>query len=239
MTMNPEPFASGSLSLALAWIAGVPTILALVGGAIGVLFEHGDETVPRWFVFWIMLSVLVFSPFRYMALQLLIGASYVVQSGRAFLTTFLLALYIPIVYGLFFFVGVGLPLLITAKAAFRNLDAPVVSKGRLMLGSVLAPFAMGLGYLAFFWLLPYGAMSTHWLRPADVIGATNGPALGVYSVALKHAMPLPVREFYIEVSGTDFEMLRNHVASYYLGTEAEAEYVKTAYPELYQRLTRR
>lgn len=221
----------------LAWVAGVPTIVGLLIGAVGMLFERSDESVPRWFVFWLMLCVLIFSPFRYELLLLIIGTSYAVQSGHAFLTLVPLALYIPIVFGLLLFVGVGLPMLITLRLAFGKLSAPVVSKGRLIFGSVLAPLSLAAGYMAFFLILPYGARTVHWLRAEDVIGATNGPALATYSVVLKHGLPLPLRAFYTEVSTTDAEMLRNHVASYYLGGQAEATYVKTAYPDLYAKLT--
>ena len=88
------------------------------------------------------------------------------------------------------------------------------------------------------WLLQYAAFTTHWLRADDVIRATNGPAAVAYSVALKYLTPAPARGFYSEVSRTDRERLRNHVASYYLGRLEESHYVEAAYPDLYDQVTR-
>jgi hypothetical protein len=50
-------------------------------------------------------------------------------------------------------------------------------------------------------------------------------------------MPLPVARYYEEVTVSDRDMLRNHVASFYLGRQAEAKFVKLSYPVLYQKLT--
>ncbi|MEX1185824.1 MAG: hypothetical protein WEA80_04485 [Gemmatimonadaceae bacterium] len=235
--MNSEPFASSTVSLILAWIFAVPALFGILAGAMGLLLEQAEDEIPRWFVLWIMLCILVFSPFRYFVLQLIIATAFPVQSVGAFLSLLLLSLYIPIVFGLLYGIGIVLPLFVSVWLAFGGLKAPKISMPRLMLGALLTPFTLGLGYVAFFWLLQYGAMSVHWLRASDVIGATNGPALASYSVALKHFLPLPISGIYTEVTQNDTDMLRNHVASFYLGRQAEARYVREAYPALYQSLT--
>lgn len=74
------------------------------------------------------------------------------------------------------------------------------------------------------------------LRAENVIGATNGPVYFVYHHALKYGMPLPVANIYEDVTASDRDMLRNHVASLYLGRRAEARYVRLAYPALYDKL---
>jgi len=60
-----------------------------------------------------------------------------------------------------------------------------------------------------------------------------------YDHALKYVMPLPIAGHYQDVTVSDREMLRNHVASFYLGSQAEAKFVKLSYPALYERLTSR
>jgi hypothetical protein len=50
-------------------------------------------------------------------------------------------------------------------------------------------------------------------------------------------LPLPVAGHYQGVTISDRDMLRNHVASFYLGDRAQAKYVKLAYPALYESLT--
>ncbi len=233
--MKPDSFASGSLSMILAWILCVPVILAAVAGGLQMLFDRVDESIPRWFVVWMALCVLVLSPFRYMILQLVVASAYSVQSGRALFSLFILAFYVPIVFGLLYVVGVGLPLYLTLRIPFGSLTSPKTTTGRLILGALIAPVnALG-GSFAFLWLLPFAAYTVHWLNPYDVIGATNGPAAVTYSV-LKHFTPLPVKNYFIEVNNTDREMLRNHVASFYLGRQGEQWYVKLSYPDLYQRL---
>jgi hypothetical protein len=237
--MPPDPFASGLFSSVLAWLFCIPVILSLVAGALGMLFEKTDDQIPRWFIVWIVLCVVALSPFRYLALLTLIGTAYSVQSFGAFISVFPLAIYIPIVFGVLCGVGVVLPLLFTLRMAFHNLKDPVVSQARLVLGSIVAPANMLGGYFLFFWLLTYAGKTVHWLRAEDVIGATNGPALFVYQHALKYAMPLPVVGYYQDVTASDRDMLRNHVASFYLGERAEARYVKLSYPTLYEKLTKK
>jgi len=234
--VNSDPFASGWLSLLLAWIAAVPIIFGALGGGFSMLFARVDKAIPRWFVFWMALCIIVLSPLRYILLQLIVASAYPVQSVRAMFSTISLAFYVPIVFGLLFIIGVGLPLYLTLRIPFGNLTSPKTTIGRLILGSLIAPLnALG-GYFVFLWLLPYAAFTVHWLSPYDVMGATNGPAAVTYSV-LRYVMPLPVKDYYTEVSNTDREMLRNHVASFYLGWKEEAGYVRLSYPDLYNRLT--
>jgi hypothetical protein len=202
-----------------------------------MLFEKTDDQIPRWFVVWITLCVLVLSPLRYMMLQIIVASAYMVQSVGAFFSILPLAMYVPIVASVLYFVGLGVPLLLTLYIPFGNLRTPRVTTGRLLLGALAAPINAIGGYLAFFWVLQFAAVSVHWLRAEDVIGATNGPAFVTYDLALKHFMPLPMKEFYGDVTQSDREMLRNHVASYYLGNRAEARYVHLAYPDLFKRLT--
>lgn len=235
--MTADPFASSTLSLILAWVLTIPFLLGVLGTGFSMLFEKADDQIPRWFVVWIIVCIVVFSPLRYMILQVIIGTAYPVQSLSAFLSLFLLTFYIPIVFGLLYFIGVGVPLLATVRLSFGKLASPVITKTRLFFASILAPVAMSAGYVGFFWLLQYAAYSTHWLRADDLIGAANGPATVAYSGALKYLLPLPVSGYYKDVSNTDRDMLRNHIATFYLGRGAEARYVKLAYPELYRKLT--
>jgi hypothetical protein len=234
--MSPDPFASGPVSSIFAWLVAIPFLLGVLVTAISQLFEHTDDAIPRWFVVWMTLCLFVFSPLRYMILQLLLASSYSVQSPWALFTLLPLGIYVPIIFGALSFVGIGIPILATLRIAFGSLNHPDATGGRLAIGAVIAPLNMIGGYVAFFWLLQFAAVSVHWLRADDVIGATNGPAFVAYNLVLKRVMPLPVAGYYPEVTHTDREMLRNHVATFYLGRQAEAVFVKRSYPELYAEL---
>jgi hypothetical protein len=78
--VNPQPFASSTASIVLAWLLVVPVLLGMISGAYDMLFGKIDEGVPRWFLRWTMLCLIVLSPFRYMVLQTLIATAYPVQS---------------------------------------------------------------------------------------------------------------------------------------------------------------
>jgi len=60
---------------------------------------------------WPMFSI--FSPARYMLFQSILAGSYIFQSREAFISSFLLALYIPIVFSTLLFIGLFLPLAMT------------------------------------------------------------------------------------------------------------------------------
>ena len=235
--MTQDPLASGAISSVLAWLVATPIMVSVLIGAFGLLFEKTDESIPRWYLGWVSVCVLVFSPFRYIVLLLLIGAAYPVQSPAALASTIPLMFYTPIVFGVLVFVGIGLPILVTHWVAFRDFKTPVVGTGRLIVGALTAPVCMAGGYLLFFWILPFAGASVHWLRATDVIGATNGPASFAYEHVLKIGLPLPLRTYYVDVTESDRDMLRNHVASFFLGDRAEAHYVMLAYPDLYAKLT--
>jgi hypothetical protein len=232
--MGSDPFHSSFLSLALAWICAIPFLVGGVSALISVVFERTGG-VPKPFMLWLLGCVLVVSPFRYIVLQVLLAAAYPVQSFGALFSVIPLAIYVPIVFGLLFMLGVGLPSYIVVLIAAGRAASNAVSRGRLWLAAAVAPFAMAAGYVAFFFALEYGAFSTHWLRAHDVIGATNGPAAFVYSHGLGNLMPLPVAGELTPVVHTDRDMLRAHVASYYLGRREFTRYVHDAYPELYNQ----
>src|SRR5437764_9446822 len=98
--VNSDPFASGWLSLILAWMAAVPIIAGALFGGLGMLFTRVDKAIPRWFVFWMAVCVIVLSPLRYMVLQWIVASAYPVQSVRAMFSSFSLVFYVPIVFGL-------------------------------------------------------------------------------------------------------------------------------------------
>jgi len=204
---------------------------------VKALFERMDPSIPRWFGIWLAVCLVVFSPLRYIILQVIVASAYAVQSVGAFISIFPLALYVPIVFGILYLIGVGLPLYVTLRVAVGNLKTSQMAKGRLALASLTAPVVMLVGYTAFFWLLQFATLTVHWLRAEDVIGATNGPAYVSYHLVLGHLMPLTVMGYYAEVTHNDRDMLRNHIASFYLGEKSETRYVRLAYPALYARLT--
>jgi len=158
--MNGDYFNSSTLSLVLSWLFSIPILIGLLGFLINMLFEK-QEGMPRVFTIWILLCILLFSPLRYLILQLIVASAYAFQSLGAFVSLFLLAIYIPIVYGILYAIGFGLPLFLTILVA--GIREPI-SKFRIILSSILAPFIFILSSILFYYVLPYAGYSTHWLK---------------------------------------------------------------------------
>ena len=80
-----------------------------------------------------------------------------------------------------------------------------------------APVLSAVAHALFFLVLPFTGYATHWLNAEDVVQATNGPAYAAYNLALGKLMALPIKSSLESVTTADHDMLRNHVASFYLG----------------------
>jgi hypothetical protein len=246
--MATDPFASGLVSTVLAWSFTLPILLSSVALIVQLFFGDTNSRLPRWFLGWLAFCFVFFSPFLYIVLQFIVLASYSVQSSSALwsffsLRSFLFTMvYLPLVVGLLSYSGLLAPYWLTFRIAFHNLETPVVTTGRLILGTVIAPITMQGGQLLFYWLLTYVLIYTPFkkdrVRAEDMIGATNGPALLAYKYVIRNVIPLPIANHYRDVSLSEQDWLRNHVASFYLGPREEAKYLKLAYPVLYERLAR-
>ena len=136
------------------------------------------------------------------------------QSVPAFLSIFLLALYVPVVYGLLYALGIGLPLLGFFGGLFLLRKANVALQFALAL--VLFPVLCAVGYAIYFAALPYAARSIWWLSDSDVIKATNGPAGTFYRLIVKPDIPR-FGPTLARTTGSDAtEELRNHVSQIYI-----------------------
>jgi hypothetical protein len=181
-----------------------------------------------------MLCLIIFSPLRYFILQIALAEAYSVQSIPAFIVSCVLVVYFPIVFGILYGIGIGLPVLgIISIAGFKE----TISKIRLTLAVIVTPFLFIIGSYLFCLALPYMAYSTHWLKAEDVIRATNGPAEYTYKYVVRWWMP---QKHIIQLSPdmkskllTPKEKLRAHVAAIYLGNKEIAWYLYKSYPELY------
>lgn len=231
--MNPDYFQSYIISLILSWIFFTVTIIGIPFGII-VVFSKRLKKIHLFFLIWIIFCLIIFSPFRYIILQITLAESYSVQSFRAFITSLLLATYIPIIFAVLCGIGLGLPVLgIMAITGFKG----SISKTRLYLASIAVPFLFSIGSFLFCLVLPYTAYSIHWLRAEDVIRATNGPSEYTYRYIAHKWMP---QKSIIQLSPdleskliTDKERLRAHVAAIYLGVREFRLYIYKTYPELY------
>lgn len=234
MESNADAFASGTLSLVMSWICVVPLLISFTTATYSLLTEKAAD-LPKWFILWVFACLVFASPLRYIVLQLIVALSFPVQSWRALFSSLPMAAIGPLAFGAMAFIGVGLPLLVTHYAVQgRKGSTDKVGAGRLAIGFVVAPLSAALSWPIYFIVLQFAAYSTHWLRAADVIGATNGPALTTYTYVLGKVLPLPINGDLESVTKTDRDMLRNHVASFYLGEREYARYVSKAYPDLYQ-----
>lgn len=229
--MNIDFFESHTISFILSWIFSIPILIGLLAILIGVPFEK-QKDVPRLFLLWILLCIIVLSPARYMLLQYLMATAYPFQSISALFSSFYLIIIIPIVYSILYAIGLGLPLfaVFTVAVGFKN----TFSKVRLFIGFVTAPFIFLLGSFLFYPILPYAAYSTHMLKARDLIRATNGPAEFVYKYVVENFTPLQFPQFVHNIGLANLsskERLRAHVAAVYLGKKQFSYYIHTAYPK--------
>ena len=235
--MPVDPFASSWISLLMAWLCAAPIILAALQGT-WQLFYHRVAGFPKWFVVWLTVCAVFLGPLPYVLLQLLLAESFPFQSFSTFIASFALGFYLPLVFGVLCLAGPILSFAAPIFIAVGSIESPRVSRTRLAIGAMLAPVASLLSYMLFLWLLPFATISTHWLAAEDVIRATNGPPASSYHFVLKHIVHLPIRSELVGATHSDRDMLRNHVASFYLGDRAYAHFVHLAYPALYDSLSR-
>jgi len=229
-------FQSYTVSIILTWLFSIPLIISLISLAIFLIFER-VEGVSRLFIAWLVICIILFSPLRYLFLQIFVAIAYPLQGLRAFLSALLLAIYIPIVFGILYAIGFGLPAFgILAIVGFKE----NVSKIRLWLSALLSPIIFIIGSYLFYLILPYAAYSTHWLHPKDVIRATNGPPEYFYRYVVEQMTPLKFPS-YAHKMGLDNlspkERLRSHVAIVYLGQKQFNFFMYKSYPEEYKRKT--
>jgi len=226
-----DSFQSSTTSLVLSWIFSLPVLLGLVFALFNLIFEK-FEGVVKLFLIWAAICVFFVGPFPYLVLQLLLATSYMFQSFGAFFSCFLLAIYIPIVFGILYAIGAGLPTY--ALLAIIGFKEPI-SKVRIVIAYISAPIIFILSSLLFYTILPYSAYSTHWLNAKDVIGATNGPPEFYYKYVMDKMLPLGMMPKLAQEIGLDTmsskERLRVHVAALYLSDEQKDYYLNKTYPK--------
>jgi S1-C subfamily serine protease len=221
--MNSDPFASNMVSLVLAWIAAIPILIRLVT-AVLPFFEKWPN-VPWILSAWVGLCFILFSPIRYIVFQVVLATSYLFQSWYAFLSTFFLFTFfiIPLAASVLYAIGLFLPWF-----AVVSIIGDKPSWWRRLLGAVAAPVIALVGSIVFSFVLPFAAMTTHWSRAEDVIGATNGPAYYAFMAASRMLAPVP--DYFKKTPGTFTDYLRCHVAFYYLSESEQRRFLSLAYP---------
>jgi hypothetical protein len=161
------------------------------------------------------------------------------QSVAALLSTFLLAIYIPIVFAILLAIGIGAPLFLVALIA--GMKEPF-SIRRLILAGITCPVILWVFSTIFYNVLPFAAYSTHWLGPKEIIRTTNGPSYYFYSFVVEQFTPLQFPGF---VNGiklenmTTKERFRAHIAAVYCGKKQFWYYVSKAYPDYFEQLKQR
>ena len=222
-----DPFASSTFSTVLSWFFGVFLILWGSFSALSLIFAK-LEGIPWLLSAWGGLCLVTLGPFRYLLFLLVAGCSYPWQSVNAFASTFLLALYIPILYGFLVLLGLAWP---TIGVYWVAIKCPK-NWMRYVFALFAPPILAFLGSILFSIVLPLTAFTTHWLDARDVIGATNGPAYYIFSWCPPQAEP----DYLYRTAGTTQDYLRCHVAYVYLSERSQEYFVKKAYPALYEKL---
>lgn len=233
--MNSDFFASPIISQILTWIFSIPIVLCMLEVAVTMLFKK-QEGIPRIYTLWLIICLILFSPLRYILLQLLVAIAFPFQSFTAFLSTFLLAIYIPIVFGLLYAIGLILPLFLTVLIVGVQNPPP---KGRLFLSGIVGPLIFFVFSTVYYTLLPYAAYSTHWIGPKELIRSTNGPPYYFYRYAVEQFTPLQFSGFTHDIVLENLdakERFRAHVAAVYCGNKQHWYYVSKAYPVYFERM---
>ncbi|HNW73306.1 MAG TPA: hypothetical protein PKN44_06750 [Bacteroidales bacterium] len=232
--MTTDYFESSTFSLVLTWIFTIPVFIGLIVESGNLIFEKYDG-LPKAYLVWFVLCILVLSPLRYLILQTILATSYVFQSWSAFLTIFILILYIPIIFGLLYAVGFSLPILINFWLS-GLIKSDQITKGKLILSAFLTPLFAYLGTYLFFLILPFAAYTIHWLEPENVIKATNGSPYYYYKFIGSWLMPIKTDNFPSNVNKDTKSKFRNHIAQDYLSDKNRIDFIKYSYPELYEKL---
>ena len=159
-----------------------------------------------------------------------------VQSFSAFLSIFLLAIYVPIVFGILYYIGIGLPML-SIMPILKNQERMTFWRG--FAASFVLPIACIICSFLFFWALPLAGKSVWWLSVKDVIKATNGPPALIYKYFASPFTPTILPGFFEDTPQKNIDLLRCHVAAVYVSDKNLGYFVKTQYPKIYDRLMRR
>ena len=227
-------FASSTIGLILSWIFAVPAFLGLISATFAFLDKIED--LPKFLPTWVGLCFLIFSPFRYIAFILVLGAVYPVSSLSALQSVFCLEAWwmvplIALAFGVLFAIGLWGPLLLAYLPVMKSPASGI----RCAVCVFLAPLMALLGSALFSLLMPLAAMTTHWLPAEDLITATNGPAYCAFCLAPSTLARCP--KYISETDGTTRDVMRSHVALYYLNDSEYGHFVKKMYPEIYAELT--
>jgi hypothetical protein len=228
--MQPEVFESSTFSLILSWIFCLPIIFGIIVWILGLFSKQ--EGVPWVFSAWLGICLLVFSPARYLLFQVALASSYMVQSFSAFVSVFLLAIYVPIVFGILYFIGIGLPML-PAMAILKGQER--MTFGRGLAASIVLPIACIISSFLFYWALPIAGKSVGWLKVKDVMKATNGPPALIYKYFSSPYTPTILPGFFEVTPQQDIDQLRCHVAAVYVSDRKLGYFVKHQYPEIYEK----
>lgn len=231
--MNTDPFASATFSLVLSWISAFPVLIA----AVAMPFTTFGKELRgyRTLVIWFGLCLLALSPARYLFFLFVAGSSYIFQSWGAFFSVFILAFYVPIVFGLLYFLGAGVPFLAVSTVIGKREE---ISFDRGIAAAVVFPIACLISTYLFYLVLPAAAWTIRWVNPNDVIKATNGPAAYVYRYVAAPYSPTMLPGIFEQTPQRPADLLRCHVAATYMGNQKFWYFVKKQYPELYAQKLR-
>ncbi len=105
--MSSSVFDSNWFSLTLSWLFSIPILLSLIGWGIAIFIKH--DNIPLYLTIWLGICVLVFSPARYLVFLTIAATSFPFQSFTAFIDSLILAIYVPIIYGILILIGICIP----------------------------------------------------------------------------------------------------------------------------------
>lgn len=232
-------FESSTISTILAWLFVLPVLLYLVIAPLGLIFDNELSIGRRILYSWLLLCLLILSPLRYGIFQIALTVTFPVQSWGAFFSSFVAAVYVPIILGLLYVITLGIP--VGGTALVEGTGERRI-RWRIALAALVAPVLCIASWIPFTFLLPLAGKTVQWLDPVALVRATNGPAYYAFKyVALPGSpMQFPVAgEEIARFRLSDRDLARLHVASVYMSAPKEGWYIREAHPALFEYLVKK
>jgi hypothetical protein len=102
---------------------------------------------------------------------------------------------------------------------------------RVLASAVVFPLLCLVGSWAYYdFAFSLAARTVYWLNPADVMRAANGPAYVTFKYVAKPFTPMSFPVPAEQLSSSDLDLMRLHVASACMNSRNQAWVLKEAYP---------
>ena len=228
--MNPVEFQSSNASIVISWILFAIWVVGTV--RILIAWFTKQPEIPLAGTIWSSLCIFVLSPVRYIWFQFLLFHVYCFQSISAFWSIVFIDL---ILFGVMLrvmgLIAFSFPIAVKVFL-FRGHERVSLKRG--LLAAVLIPASCVLSTVLYFYLLPFAALTFHWLNYKDLMKATNGSPAFVFKYFYSPVSYTHYTDYFQKTPKSDIDWLRCNVATLYLTEQNQELFMKTQYPNLYR-----